>query len=109
MKIFYKLLIVILVLFLELAVVELGLVFGMSHGLMADVPYRHAERVAAFQDSIAHPSPAAEAVFQAEVRLMHRHEDWKWELPAGLFIVINGIGIYYFFRRGRKLTTVKTG
>ena len=101
MKIIYKLLVVIVALFVELVVLQFGseLLFGMSHGMIVDVRYRRAERLAAFRDSIEHPSPATKAAFQEELRLMHKHEDWKWELALGLFIVINGVWIYYYFRR----------
>ena len=100
MKIFFKILVVILALFLELMVLELGgeLLFGRSHGMMVDVSYRRTERLAALRNTRKYPSPATQAVFREEMRLMHQHEDWKWELAMGLFIAINGIGIYYYFR-----------
>jgi len=37
--------------------------------------------------------------------LMHKHEDWKWELALSLFVVINGVGIYYYFRHDDRATT----
>ena len=107
MKILYKLLVVILVLFLELVVLQFGgdFLFGMSHGMIADAPYRRTERLAAFRDSMDHPSPSTKAAFQEELRLMHKHEDWKWELALRLFVVINGVGIYYYFRHDDRATT----
>ena len=107
MRILYKLLVVILALFLELVVLQFGseLLFGMSHGMMADAHYRRAERLAAFFDYHEHPSPDTKAKFQEEMRLMHKHEDWKAELALGLFIIINGTGIYYYFRHDQKATT----
>ena len=107
MKILYKLFVVIVALILELVLLEFGseLLFGMSHGMMADARYRRVERLAAFRDSIEHPSPATKAAFQDEMRLMHRHEDWKWQLVLGILVVINGVGIYYYFRHDHRETT----
>jgi hypothetical protein len=107
MKILSKLLVVILALFLELVVLEIGseILFGMSHGMMADARYRRSERLAAFFDYHEHPSPETKAKFQEEMRLMHKHEDWKAYLAIGLFVVVNGVWIYYFFRGRRRPNT----
>ena len=83
MRILFKVIVVLLALFLEIAILEFGPeVFGArSHGMMADAQYRRKERLAAYFDYQQHPSPESKAMFQEEMRLMHKHEDWKWELP----------------------------
>ena len=91
---------------LELVVLEFGseLLFGMSHGAMADTHFRRQERLAAFADYHNHPSPDTKATFDEEMRLMHKHEDWKLYLGLGLFIVINGAGIYYYWSYANRKT-----
>jgi hypothetical protein len=103
MKIVFKLVVVISSLFLELVILDVGstILFGLSHGQIMDAKYRQQERVAAFKDYLYHRSPETEAKFHEELRLMHKHEDWKIYLGIGLFAVINGIWIYYYFRGKR--------
>jgi hypothetical protein len=100
MKLLFKLVVVISALFLELVVLEIGseILFERSHGMMVDARYRHTERLAAWADYRDHPSPATKTAFQEEMRLMHKHEDWKLYLGVGLFIAVNGVWIYYYFR-----------
>ena len=74
------------------------------HGEMGDVRFRHQERLTAFFDYHYHPSPTAKATFDEEMRLMHRHEDWKVYLALGLIVVANGAGIYYFLSYGNRKT-----
>ena len=100
MKVFFKIVVVILALYLEVAVLQLGsvILFGPGHGQIVDTRYRQKERVAAFNDYEYHRSPETTARFQEELRLMHKHEDWKMYLAIGLYFAINGVWIYYFFR-----------
>jgi hypothetical protein len=107
MKIISKVFVVVLALILELVIIDCGgeLLFGRSHGMMADTQYRRKERLEAFVDYHHHPSPESKATFQEEMRLMHKHEDWKLELTLGLFVILNGVGIYYYFRHGHRTTT----
>jgi len=99
MKVFSKSLAVILVLYLELAVLQVGsvIIFGPSHDPIG-ARYRHKERLAAYFDSRYHPSPETKAAFEEELRLMHKHEYWKGYLALGLFFAINGVWIYYYLR-----------
>ncbi|MGC9943236.1 MAG: hypothetical protein ABSE48_15510 [Verrucomicrobiota bacterium] len=104
MKFLSQLLNVVLVLFLELVILEVGeeLLFGRSHGAMADVVFRRHERLDAFNDWHTNPSPATKSRFDEEMRLMHKHEEWKYEVAWGLFVVLNGVGIYYYFHHGHE-------
>jgi hypothetical protein len=103
MKILFKLVVVISALCVELVVLALGneLIFGLGHGQIADTRYRQKERVAAWIDDLNRPSPETKAKFREELRLMHKHEDWKMSLAVGVFFAINGVWIYYYFRGKR--------
>jgi hypothetical protein len=100
MKIIFKLLVIVSVLFLELVILEVGseFLFGMSHGQIMDAKYRQKERVTAFKDYLNNRSPATETKFHEELRLMHKHEDWKMYLAISLFVATNGIWIWFYFR-----------
>jgi hypothetical protein len=99
--------VVVMVLFLELVLLEFGseLIFGLSHGIIIDTKYRQEQRIKAFENYLDHPSPTTKAAFQEEVRLMHKHEDWKWELGYASWILLNSIWIYYYFRMPWPKTT----
>ncbi len=103
MKMLFKIIVVVLVLFLELEFLQIGsvMIFGAGHGQIVDTRYRQKERVAAFNDYVYHRSPEATARFREELRLMHKHEDWKMYLAIGLFFASNGVWIYYYFRGKR--------
>lgn len=107
MKTLYKLIVVLLTLFLEIAIFQFGPEFfwGRSHGMMADAQYRRSERLAAYREYHQHPSPETKDAFNEEMRLMHKHEDWKWESALGLFVVFNGVGIYYYLRHEHRAET----
>ena len=106
MRIIFKLVVVFLALILELVVLEIGseMLFGMSHGAMVDTPFRRHERLAAFREYQELPSPATKAAFNEEMRLMHKHEDWKLYLGLSIFLVLNGAGIYYYWNHGNRKT-----
>jgi hypothetical protein len=106
MKIIYKLLVVVLALIGELVVLEIGseILFRNSHGEMVDTSFRRHERIAAFFDYHEHPSSATKATFDNEMRLMHRHNDWKLYLALSLFVVINGVAIYHYWNHGNQKT-----
>ncbi len=106
MKIIFKVLVVILALCFELIVLQFGgdMIFGFSHGMMADAKYGREERLAAFWNNQEHPSPATKETLQNELRLMHKHEDWKWQTALILFAVINGTWIVCYLRHERKTT-----
>jgi hypothetical protein len=76
----------------------LGTYNPYPHGEMVDVHYRGHERLAAWFDYHQHPSPTSKATLDDEMRLMHRHEDWKGYVALGLIVVANVAGIYYFLR-----------
>jgi hypothetical protein len=105
MRTLFKIIMVISVLFLELAILQFS--SGLSHGMIVDTEYRRHERLEALRDSKLHPSPETEARFQEELRLMHKHEDWKEYLEVGSFFAFNAIWIYYYFRGGRSNTASK--
>jgi len=67
------------------------------HGEAWDVSYRRPARVAAFFANIKHQTPATEANWQREMRLLHKHERWKIYSVLGLLVGVNGILIYYFW------------
>ena len=104
MRIISKLFVIVLALILELVVLEIGseMLFGISHGAMADTRFRRQERLAAFFDYHNHPSPATKATFDEEMRLMHRHEDWKLYVEWSVFAIVNGAGIYYYWNYGNR-------
>ena len=99
MKIISRLFVIVLALIVELVVLEFGgeVLFGRSHGMMADARFRHQERIAAFFDYHDHPSQATKATFDEEMRLMHRHEDWKVYLWLSILFTVNAAGIYYYW------------
>lgn len=72
------------------------------HGMIADVSYRHTERLAAFQDYMAHHSADTKAALSRELTLMHQHEDWKVELALGLLLLTNVAAAYFFLRRRQR-------
>ena len=75
------------------------------HGQIVDVHYRRHERMAAMMDYRIHPSLATKARFREELRLMHKHEDWKMYAALGLLVVLNCVGIYILMARVRESTT----
>ena len=74
------------------------------HGEIHDVHYRQHEREAAMFDYRLHPSPATEATFHEELRLMHQHEDWKGYAALGFLVALNIGGIYLFMKYDQKHT-----
>ena len=98
MKILFKIVVVLLVLFLEIALLE---VLFPGHGEIA-ASYRLQERSAAVYDYRDHPSAETKAKLQEELHLMHKHEDWKGYLALGVFSAVNGVWIYLYFRGRRR-------
>ena len=72
------------------------------HGEVVEVRYRQHERMAAMIDHLQHPSPETEAAFHEELRLMHKHEDWKMYTALGLWVAANAAGIYYLLKYDPK-------
>jgi len=68
------------------------------HGEINDVRYRQSEREDAHYNWATHPTPTTEARWFEELRLMHKHEDWKPYAKLGALVVLNVLGIYYFLR-----------
>jgi hypothetical protein len=60
------------------------------------VRYRRHEREAALIDHSLHPSSATEARFQEELRLMHKHEDWKIYAMLGLLVALKWVAFIIF-------------
>lgn len=106
MRMAFKLLVIVAALFLEILLLDVGngLIFGLSHGQMADVSYRRKQRFKAYFDYRQNPNEKTKADFQEEMRLMHRHEDWKTYLGVGLFFGVNGVWIYFYLREKRPAT-----
>lgn len=103
MKLLSKLCVIVVALFLELVVLEFGgeMIFGRSHGPIVDTRFRREERLAAFQAHAWNPSPEAEAAYQEELRLMREHPNPEGFVLLPLFLVTNGIAIYYYLRQRR--------
>ena len=96
MKISTKIIIIFTVLFLEL-------VWGawprlVLHGKIYDEAYRHDERIEALTESREHPSPETKAAFDTEVALLDRHLALQGTCIFAGVLVINAIGIYFFWR-----------
>jgi len=97
----FKLTMIVLALFVEL--IFLGTSSSSwPHGEMADVRFRHKERIEAFFAYTQNPSPATKATFEGEMRLMHQHEDWKIPLAQALIIAANVTAIYCFWNYGTR-------
>ncbi len=92
-----KIVIVFLVLFLEVVLLEM---LFPGHGEIA-TSYRLHERSAAVYDYQDHPSVETKTKFQEELRLMHKHEDWKAYLALIVFCAVNGVWIYFYLRGGK--------
>ena len=99
----FKLVLVAFAIWLELMLVVSYQPY--PHGEIFAVQYRNQERYAAWNNSIFHPSPTTKAAFQEEMRLMHKHEDWKTYVALGFLGVLNVVGIYYFLNYDQKKTT----
>lgn len=82
-----------------------GIYNPYPHGEIVDVSYRGKERLVAWLENAQHPSPATKAKLQEELRLMHRHEDWKGYVALGLLVGLNIAGFYYLLRHEKKNTT----
>lgn len=67
------------------------------HGEKAEVKVRRRERIAAFFDYSQNPSLTTKATFDEEIRLMHRHEDWKIYFAGALLVAAKVISIYLFW------------
>ena len=72
------------------------------HGEIVDVRYRGKERITAYMDYRLHPSPETEAKFHEELRLMHKHEDWKGYAALGVLVALNIGGIYLLMKYDKK-------
>ena len=101
MKLFRKLCVIVLALFLELIVLQFGgeLIYGRSHGPIVDTRFRRKERLAAYYAHARSPSPETAAAYEEELRLMRQHPNPEWIGFPLLFVVANGIAIYFYLRR----------
>ena len=91
--------IVLLVLFLELAWV-LRPRFG--HGPVLEESYRHQERLAALVALSSDQTPAAKAIYDSEVTLLDEHITRREHLVFVLALLLNATGIYCFWRYAPK-------
>ena len=96
----FKILLIGFVLVFELIFV--GTYTPYPHGEIVDVRYRGKERTTAYMDYRLHPSPETEAKFHEELRLMHKHEDWKGYAALGILVAVNIGGIYLLFKHDQK-------
>jgi hypothetical protein len=72
------------------------------HGMIADVSYRHTERLVALRDYMEHHSADTRAAYDRELALMHQHEDWKGYLALGLLVAANVAAVYFFLRNEQR-------
>jgi hypothetical protein len=96
----FKILLIGFVLGFELIFV--GTYNPYPHGEIVDVRYRGKERTTAYMDYRLHSSPETEAKFHEELRLMHKHEDWKGYAALGFLIALNIGGIYLLSKHDQK-------
>jgi hypothetical protein len=97
----FKIMLVAITLFLEfyfLTVVR----NPYPHGMIHDVSYRRAERFTTLRDYLQHPSADTKAVFDREVALMHKHEDWKEHVALGLLLAANVTAVYFLLQHEKK-------
>jgi hypothetical protein len=96
----FKILLIGFILVFELIIV--GSYNPYPHGEMVDVRYRGRERTEAWMDYRLHPSPGSEARFHEELRLMHKHEDWKGYAALGLLVALNIGGFYFLLKHNQN-------
>src|SRR4051812_12512384 len=91
-------------------ILEFYLLLGLNpypHGMIGDVKYRRVERLTAYRDYTLARSPETKVPLDRELALMHKHEDWKNYLGAGLLVLGNILIIYLFLKNER--TTEQSG
>jgi hypothetical protein len=65
-------------------------------------PYRYEERRKAFKNWADEQTPESKAVFDKEVKLLDTHLNNKAIFQGTAFIIIDSIGIYFFWNYGAK-------
>jgi hypothetical protein len=90
--------------------IVLILLFQIGWFLIPDLntlldPYRYEEREKALMIWEKEKTPESKAVFDNERHLLYVHRQNRALLIFTVFLVIDGIGIYYFWNYGVKKTT----
>ena len=75
------------------------------HGAIYDESYRHDERFAALAASREHPSPEAKAALDREIAVLNRHIALRASCIFVGVLVIDALGIYFFWIYDPKKTT----
>jgi hypothetical protein len=65
-------------------------------------PYRYAERQKAMADWAREKTWEARMAFDSERKLLQTHLQRRAEVLLTLFIVVDGVGIYFVWKHGRK-------
>ena len=76
-----------------------------SLNILAD-PYRYDERQKAGVDWMREKTPETKAVFDQERRLLRAHLRTRAFVAFSIFLVVDGVGIYYFWNYGHKRKSV---
>jgi hypothetical protein len=92
MKTSHKIIIILVVLILQF--------FWLATPRIGPHSYRHSERIAAVQAWLNHPSPATNAAFNREAKLLARHERRMQFLLAGVCWLVDVVAIYLFLTWG---------
>jgi hypothetical protein len=67
-------------------------------------PYRYDERQKALADFVREKSPETRLVFDQERPLLNKHLQCRAGLSSILFLVVDGVGIYYLWNYLRRRT-----
>jgi hypothetical protein len=67
-------------------------------------PYRYDQRQKAVADWAREKTPETRSAFDSERQLLRIHMRWRAGVLFTLFLVVDGVGIYYILKYGRKQT-----
>ncbi len=91
----YRVLIVLVILF------QIGWLLSPNLNTLSDL-YRYDERQKALETWIREKTPESKAAADVERHLLHVHWQHKALLISGLFLVVDGILIHYFWNYGQR-------
>ena len=67
--------------------------------------YRYEERWATFTNWAALKTPESKAIFDHERHLLYVHRQNRAYLIFAIFLIVDGVGIFYFWNYGQKKKT----